>query len=106
MAVINPSRVDGQFSSTITWAAVTTADTGAAIDIADLEDINTIQVTSAGAGTAQMRRSNDGTNFVNWGTPLAVGITDQAATATRRLDIGAVATATVTVTLCANRRRP
>lgn len=104
MAAIDPVRVDAPLATTITWSTLTTSDTGAPIDISDLEDPKTIHVV--GSGTAQMQRSNDGAVFVSWGSVLAANtINDQGVTAAKWLKISAVATATISVVLTARRRR-
>jgi hypothetical protein len=103
MAVITPTRVDSYYATTITWTNITTADTGAAVQLDEHEDVKAVQVTSGGAGTAQLRASNDGTNFANVGSALAVGIT-AVTMPSKYINIGTVATATVTVILHVQRR--
>lgn len=107
MAVIQPVRSVGfdAKSVTITWTNITTADTGAQAFIGDLEFM-TVQVTSGGAGTAQVRVSNDGTNFVGLTATLTIGAAAPEAVGIQTLavqpqfiDISAVATATSTVIL-------
>lgn len=102
MAVIAPARTDNVRTVQITWTSITTADTGGRVDISELEDTKTIHVV--GSGTAQVRLSNDGTNFVNSGSALAANSMNNISTQAKFLDINPVATATVTVILTANRR--
>lgn len=101
MAVVNPIRVDTPTAATITWTAVGTADTGAAANVGDLGEIKCIHVV--GAGTAQTRRSNDGTNFVANGAALAANTVTDQTTACKFIDISAVATAVVTVIMTAKK---
>lgn len=101
MATIAPTINPGP-RTTITWAAITTADVGDTVDISDFDGGLTIHVV--GAGTAQFQRSNDNVNFVSWGAALAANtITDQAETRAKFLKISAVAAATVTVILTGRR---
>jgi len=65
-----------------------------------------VQVTSGGAGTAQIRATIDGTNFVGLTAALAIGTAAPMPVGLASLaldvdavDISAVASATVTVTL-------
>ena len=112
MAVITPTRTEDLSLVTITWASVTTADTGARVDVSDLT-AKCVQVTSGGAGTAQIRASIDGTNFVGLtaalinGTaaPMPVGMAEFTLNS-RAVDISAVAGATSTITLIGTKRRP
>lgn len=101
MAVIPAVRVDTSTDTTITWTAITTADTGAAVQLNDISEIKCIHVV--GGGTAQTRRSNDGTNFVNNGSALAANSINDQTTAAKWMDISVVATATVTVILTAKK---
>lgn len=92
---------------------LTTADTMNAVDISDLEGI-TVQVASAGAGTAQIDISNDGVNFVGLSAtltlagaaPMAVGIQSLAVGLSPKwLRVSAVAAATVTITIAGQKRQ-
>ena len=112
MAVIQATRAESLLLVTYTWASITTADTGAPVDVSDLT-VKFVQVTSGGAGTAQIRASADGVNFVGLTAALAIGAAAPAAvgifdlpTHPRMVDISAVAAATVTVTLIGSKRRP
>lgn len=109
MAVVQPVRTPSNNGKTVlvTWTNVTTADTGAAAELGDLDEL-TFQVTSAGSGTAQLRISNDGVNFVGLTAVLALGTPAPVVVgfafptpglSPRMWDISAVATATVTVTV-------
>ncbi len=104
MSVITPTVVDTPKLRTITWASITTADTGAPVDVSELEDIRTFQIV--GAGTAQIRRSLDGTNFVNDGAALATAtVTDKGPTATKWYDVNPVTVNTATVIMVAKRKK-
>lgn len=92
---------------------LTTADTMNPVDISDLEGI-TVQVTSAGAGTAQFDISNDGTNFVGLTAALAVGTPAAMPVGMAFLALGlapkwirvsAVAVATVTIIITGQKRQ-
>src|SRR6185369_17969629 len=104
MSVITPTVVDTPRMRTVTWTSITTADTGAKVDVSDLEDIKTFHVV--GAGTAQLQRSNDGTNFVTDGAAMAANsVNDKGPTAVQWYSIGTVATNTVTVIMTAKRKK-
>jgi hypothetical protein len=103
MSAIDPTLSVGPLT-TITWPAVTTSDTGSPVDISEFEGPLTIHVV--GSGTAQMQRSNDGINYVSWGSALAANsMNDQAETRAKFLKISAVATATVSVILTGRKKR-
>jgi hypothetical protein len=102
MAVITPTRVDGYFSTAVTWTNITTADTGGNVQLDEHEDIKAVQVV--GSGTAQLRASNDGTNFANVGSALAANSITAVTMPSKYINIGTVATATVTVILHVQRR--
>lgn len=105
MAVLLGARVDTPLATTITWGPITTADTGAPVNLSEFAEIKSVHVfASGGGGTAQMRRSNDGINFVNFGAAFAGDSVNDFTTACKFMDIGAVATATVTVILTASKK--
>lgn len=89
-------------------------DTGNAIDISDLEGL-TVQVTSGGAGTAQIDISNDGVTFVGLTAALALGAAAPMPVGMAFLVVGmcprfmrvsAVAAAAVVVTVTGQKRPP
>src|SRR5688572_11206048 len=103
MAVITPTFDDGNGDMrTITWAAITTADTGLKVNIEGLENM---LVHVIGGGTAQMPGSNDGTNFVNIGPGLAANSLNAITTFPKYIDFGTIATDTVTIILSGRRNR-
>lgn len=76
MAAFAPVRNDDQAnpkqSVVISWPTMQVADTGNAAFIGDLVNPS-IQVVSGGAGTAQIRVSNDGVTFVALTAALVPG---------------------------------
>lgn len=99
MAVIKPVKTDnGNGVHIWTWTAITTADTGDAVESARYTE-KTFHVI--GAGNAQIQGSNDGTNYVAIGSAAAANSLTQIAVNPRFLNIGTVAAATVTIILVA-----
>ena len=97
MAAIKATPDDGASKvATLTWTSVTTSDTGAKVFIGNLVDV---VVHVVGSGTAQMRGSNDGTNFVNIGSALAANSLNALAFVPAWIDFGTIASATVTIVL-------
>ena len=95
MAVIAPKRtIDTKGDVVITWGSMATTDTGGPAYIGDLDDV-VIQVTSGGAGTAQLRGSNDNVTFANIGAAMGVGFT-ALTTIPFYVDLNPIAAATVT----------
>ena len=78
------------------------ADTGSKIHVGHLIS-GVVHVVSAGAGTAQLRGSNDGINFVNIGAVLAANTLTALAFIPRFLDINPVAGAATSVMLVGRR---
>ena len=112
MAVVLATRVENLLLVTYTWTNMAVGDTGAPVEISDLTS-KFAQVTSGGAGTAQVRATADGTNFVALTAALAIGAGAAAPVGIfdfpinpRMIDISAVAVATVTVTLIGLKRKP
>jgi hypothetical protein len=112
MAALN-AKIDQSTwkSKAIVWT-LTTSDTGVAVDISDLDDI-TVQVTSGGAGTAQIEVSNDNANFVGLTAALALGTPAPMVVGMQFLPVGfcprfirpnAVAAASVVVTITGKKR--
>lgn len=111
MAVIPGKLIQEESGiTTVTWSAITTADTGSAVETGNLENI-TIHVV--GSGTAVLEGSNNNVNFVAVGAgamaanslnSVGPGATLSTVTA-RYLRIGTVATATVTVILQGLKKR-
>jgi hypothetical protein len=97
MATIAYSRVDTETSTTITWGPITTADVAEKVNLSDFEFNKTIHIV--GTGTAQLRQSNDGTNFVNSGSALAANSMNEKPSASKWWDFNPIATATVTIVL-------
>jgi hypothetical protein len=104
MAVIPFVRVDTPISTTITWASVTTSDTAEKVNLSDFEFNKTIHIV--GSGTAQLRLSNDGTNFVNSGAALAANSINEKGSAAKWWDFSPIASATVTIVLAARKPAP
>lgn len=103
MAAIKGKRVDDDNGGvTITWAAVTTADTGAPVSVGDLVDV-TVHVV--GAGTAQMQGSNDASNFVSIGSALAANSLNTLSTLVKYIQFSTIATNTVTIVLFGRKRK-
>src|SRR5271157_3131869 len=100
MAVQLPVRVDTETATTITWT-LNNGDTGRMADTSDLEFNKAIHVT--GAGTAQMTRSNDGVNFVNFGSAQAGGTITDNTTAVKFFAVGAVTVGACVVILAARK---
>ena len=104
MAVIAFQRVDTPIGTTITWPSVTTADTAEKIDLSNFELNKTIHIV--GGGTAQLRQSNDGTNFVNKGAALTGNSMNEVPSAAKWWDFNPIATATVTIILTVRKPAP
>lgn len=103
MAVIGGKRVENDDGSvSITWTAVTTADSGAPASIGDIDEPN---VHVVGSGTAQMQGSNDGTNFVSIGSALAANSLNQLSVFPKYIQFSTIASATVTIVLHGKRKR-
>lgn len=81
-----------------TYTDVTTSDVGGKIYIGNLVDV-VVHVYSAGAGTAQLRGSNDGTNFINIGAALAANTLTALAYVPAWIDFNPIGAATVTITV-------
>lgn len=103
MSIVLPTFDDGDGPiASVTWASMAAADTGAKAHIGGL--VNAVaHVVSAGAGTAQLRGSNDGVNFVNIGAALAANTLTALAFIPRFIDINPAAAATVTVIVTGRR---
>lgn len=113
MAAQIANVIPGSRSRQIKWTIVV-ADTGVAVDVSDLENM-VLQVTSAGAGTAQIRASVDGTNFVGLTAALAIGAAAPAPVGLaqfpvgfvpKAIDVSAVATADCVITIIGQVRPP
>jgi len=105
MAVIPAIKAETPYSATVTWSTITTSDTGAVIDTYDLEAAKSFHQITAGAATAQLQHSNDGTNWVSLGSAVAANTITEAVTSARYIKIGTVASATCSVIMTAKRRR-
>jgi hypothetical protein len=101
MAVVNPTRADTETGTVITWANLQIGDTGRLADTGDLEFNKSIHV--AGAGTAQITRSNDGVNFVNIAATQAGGTIVDSQTAAKFFAVGAVTVGACTVMLASRK---
>lgn len=92
MAIVNPVRTDGVINPKqevlYTYGTLQVADTGSAIYIGDLEQV-TVQLTSGGAATAQVRVSNDGVTFFGLSATLTGAATAVMAVGIQRLDVPA-----------------
>lgn len=116
MAVITNTRVDDPANTkqgvAITWGAMVAAtDTGAPAFIGDLTEI-VIQLTSAGAATAQIEVSNDNVTYFGLSATLTGAATAAMAVGVQRLDVparfvrvGAIATANTTGVILYGRKR-
>lgn len=103
MAAIKGIRADNNDGTvSITWTSVTTSDTGAPVSIGDIRDP---VVHVVGSGTAQMRGSNDGSNFVNMGSALAANSLNAVSPTVKYIDFSTIASATVTIVLHGKRQK-
>lgn len=115
MAVIANSRVDDPANAkqgvAVTWGTMVAAtDTGAPAFIGDLTEV-AVQVTSGGAGTAQIEVSNDNVTYVGLSATLTGAAAAPQVVGIQRLDvparflrIGAIATANSAVILYGRKR--
>lgn len=115
MAVIANAKADDQANQkqgvAVTWGTMVAAtDTGAPAFIGDLTEI-VVQVTSPGAGTAQIEVSNDNVTYFGLSATLTGAAAAPMVVGLQRLDvparflrIGAIATANVAVILYGRKR--
>lgn len=105
--------INGSRSRQVQWTIIV-GDTGLPVDVSDLENM-VLQVTSGGAGTAQIRASADGTNHVALTAALAIGAAAPVAVGLaqfppdfvpKSVDVSAVATADCVITIVGQVRPP
>lgn len=101
MATIPGVRDDGpNATATITWTAITTSDSGGAVEVDELIE-RTIHVV--GSGTAQLQGSNNNSNWVDIGAALGANSLSQMTVNPKYIRFNTIATATVTIILVGKR---
>lgn len=106
MAVISPTVVDLPHAKVITWASVTTSDSGKPVDISDCEPKVTIQAVGTNAAPSMNHGNVAGGGTMHaFGSALTHSTTTVVETTARYLGIASMGVATGTVTAVLRRRR-